>query len=571
MKSPLNPQPLAPQTIASCVILYESFSNPLLTSHNRDLLLSFLISQISSSAIHKSLASLLSAMQAHGIPLDIAELLRSRIESIKSVDDLFVLFSAKLKEVRGESPRTSELRHLELGGILDTFVRKCLLEFAKMLFEQLHTTFEVFTDFCKLKIPEDHPINQMLDERSAAAALYKSPPTLSEDIKHPIGPAQHFLKYVNECLLHHPNCAIESLHNYFHAVSSSGKKPGPKMHYASLNLSSVHYRFGQFDEALLNIAETIKLAQSKNDKEAITYAMLWLSCILGELGMVELQKTLLQHILMESHEQKLNYIFILAAENFAVLEHTHRPILLDEHILTKFAAAFGLSESSEPIWERVLTMAMQKLDSLQSETSTHPPLDHFKPLGVILKAFNYSVHGVDSLFSSAERIQHSVYSQCKESSLSSYMLQMAVRKAEESMKDAFKSVRKAIGSNDSPEDWFSVLALTHKFELTRNNIGKCKKIEIFLFDLSLYFRKASLLCSAWQLRNDRLLHQGSLHEALISIQKLIKFSSTHGLLYRAFHDYLSIVQIYIVSVLLNVERQRILAGHDLHTEVYGVG
>eukprot|EP00826_Nyctotherus_ovalis_P008827 TRINITY_DN12294_c0_g7_i2.p1 TRINITY_DN12294_c0_g7~~TRINITY_DN12294_c0_g7_i2.p1 ORF type:complete len:572 (+),score=106.96 TRINITY_DN12294_c0_g7_i2:75-1790(+) len=571
MKSPLNPQPLAPQTVASCVILYESFSNPLLTSHNRDLLFSFLISQISSSAIHKSLASLLSAMQAHRIPSDITELFRSRIVNVKSIDDLFVLFSAKLKEIRGETPRMSESRHLELGGILDTFVRKCQLEFAKMLFEELHTTFEVFTDFCKQKIPEDHPINQILDERSAAATLYKSPPTLSEDIKHPIGPAQHFLKYVNECLLYRPNCAIESLHNYFHAVSSSSKKPGPKMHYASLNLSSVHYRFGQFDEALLNIAETIKLAQSKNDKEAITYAMLWLSCILGELGMVELQKTLLQHILMESHEQKLNYIFILAAENFAVLEHTHRPILLDEHILSKFALSFGLPECSEPIWEKVLTIAMQKLDLLQSETSIHPPLDHFKPLGVILKAFNYSVHGIDCLFSSAERIQYSVHNQLRETSLNSYMLQMAVKKSEESMKDAFKSVRKTIGSNDSPEDWFSVLTLIHKFELTRNNISKCKNIEIFLFNLSLYFRKVSLLCSAWQLRNDRLIHQDFLHEALISIQKLIKFSSTHGLLYRAFHDYLSIVQIYIVTALLTVELQRILAGHDLYTEVYGAG
>lgn len=64
---------------------------------------------------------------------------------------------------------------------------------------------------------------------------------------------------MEECTLHHPTSAINSLHNYFHCfVPQSQAKPtdkvlpAPKMHYASLNLASLHFHFGQFDEALLS-------------------------------------------------------------------------------------------------------------------------------------------------------------------------------------------------------------------------------------------------------------------------------------------------------------------------------
>ena len=572
MNNPLDAQPLSPQRIAYCVILYEAFSNPLLSIVNRDLLFSYLLSQISNCNIHKSLSSLIKSAHSFGISSDILELLKSRIMNVKTIDDIFLLFNSNLKEIRGDGSKINESRHLELGGILDTFVRRSQLEFGKMLFEELHSTFEVFKDFCKEGIPEGHPVSLALDERKAINTLFKSPLNMEENTKYSKGNnlAQHFLKYIDESLMQHPNSAIDSLHNCFHSISSLVAKTGerPKMHYASLNLSSVHYRFGQFDEALLNIAETIKLSQSKNDKEAITYSMLWLSCILGELGLVDLQKTLLQHILMESHEQKLNYIFVLAADNFVALEHTNRPIFNNERTSSKLIARLGLSEYDEPIWEKILWMASQKLNILQSETGGYPPLDYFPPLATILKTFNYSIHGIDCLFSSIERIQYSIYNTHKEESLNSYMLLMALKKSEISMKDAFVCMREAIKGSMETNNWFSVLSLIHKFELNRNNLGKCRKIESFLFDFSFNYRKTSQLCYAWELRNDRLIRQGCLYEALISIRKLMKFSSNNGLLYRAIHDYLSIVQVFIVLFYIYIECKRIFASHDFSIKVH---
>ena len=90
----------------------------------------------------------------------------------------------------------------------------------------------------------------------------------------------------------------------------------------------------------------------------------------------------------------------------------------------------------------------------------------------------------------------------------------------------------------------------HHFELSRNCISRCRIIENLLFDYAFFYRKSSHLCCAWERRNERLIKCGQVREAFASINKLIKYSEKHGLVYRTVHDYLSIVQLYIVSTVV---------------------
>jgi len=566
---------LLPHKICYCLITYEAFSNPVLNPMHRDMLFSFLLHEICANSIYKSVNNLLLSMRNCAVPGETIELISSRIQNIKSIDDIFVLFNNNLKEIRSDTVKMPENRHLEQGGILDTFIRKCALEFNKMLFEELCQSFEMFKEFSNGKIEESHPSVKIIDEQIAYNSLFKGTKNNLTNNNLATKPANHFLNYIEHCSFHEPNEAIDSLHNYFHSFlmpanqKKSNEKPiiQPKMHYASLNLSSIHCRFGQLDEALLNIAETIKIAQSKNDREAIIYSTLWLSCILGEIGLVDLQKTLLQHMLMESHEQKLNYLFVLGAQNLASLEHTFRPYSNFESLSEKFTARLALAENAEPVWEKILSMATQKINTLKMEAnlSIQKDINFMRPLCHLIKAFNYSTHGIDGLFSSVNKIQYGVYNanlmsnenlqNIGESQLYSYLFLSALQKSEESMKSAFELMhqllKKQNGSKVLSDDWFSALLLLHKFELNRNNIGKCKKYENLLIEFAFNFKKSSHLAAAWESKNNRLLHENRIKEALVSIQKLIKFSAKHGLLQRTARDYLQIVQLYIVFFIGN--------------------
>lgn len=108
------------------------------------------------------------------------------------------------------------------------------------------------------------------------------------------------------------------------------------------------------------------------------------------------------------------------------------------------------------------------------------------------------------------------------------------------------------GSGDSDlieaksEDWLCTLRIVHQVALNRNDIHRCRIIENWLLDYSLQYRKATHLCSFWERKNERLVKQGLTREAFISINKLIKYSEKHGLIYRTVHDYILLVQLLIV-------------------------
>ncbi len=284
--------------------------------------------------------------------------------------------------------------------------------------------------------------------------------------------------------------------------------------------------------------------------------MLWLCFILGELGFVEMQKTMLLHILTESHEQKLHHLFILAAENFATLEHVHKPTQSSDALPAKFSGRLGMAEYGVPLWEHVLDMASQKASAIKLDASyeTGLAVSHTRALSTLIRAFNSSIHGVDCQFSSAARIVYALYKpELDNAAVHNYFLLSAVKQSGQGVRLALENLSLILRLTPGDviqtrnDNWFAVLLTIHQSALNRNQLSRCKLIEGFMFDFALHYRKASHLCQAWERRNERLRRQGEARAALVSVNRLTRFSEKHGLVYRTMRDHLDLVQLYIVS------------------------
>lgn len=93
----------------------------------------------------------------------------------------------------------------------------------------------------------------------------------------------HFLNYLNYMRFKEYCGAIESIYNSFDK-SAANEKNGPDekprtYRYAALNLALLHFQFGQEEEALEALNESIRLAQEANDTICLQHALTWLHTI----------------------------------------------------------------------------------------------------------------------------------------------------------------------------------------------------------------------------------------------------------------------------------------------------
>lgn len=105
---------------------------------------------------------------------------------------------------------------------------------------------------------------------------------------------KHLLNSINQTLSKKDIESISSLHRYFdyslNFIDRSGAAIGGKplhpikVHLPELNMAGVTFRLGMIDKALLSVLETIRIAQNKNDHEAILQCLVWLQQILKSVG-----------------------------------------------------------------------------------------------------------------------------------------------------------------------------------------------------------------------------------------------------------------------------------------------
>ena len=150
--------------------------------------------------------------------------------------------------------------------------------------------------------------------------LLRSNPDLAE---------AHYLSYMN-CLRINEYCAaMDSLYHYYdrhQSVGSNGRcfssitKPkleetmqSKNLHYAALNLASLHYRFGHHLEALAAVQEAITIAQESNDHVCLQHALSWLQ----RLGVRGTDNVVLERLITKATEINLPYLLSLGVQTIA--------------------------------------------------------------------------------------------------------------------------------------------------------------------------------------------------------------------------------------------------------------
>jgi ATP/maltotriose-dependent transcriptional regulator MalT len=97
--------------------------------------------------------------------------------------------------------------------------------------------------------------------------------------------------------------ALDNLHWYFdYCYYGIKKETGMIASYASLNLASLHYRFGHYESALLSIQETIRIAHQKNEHECLALALSFLFRLADRNGLPAQAETLMKKCIERAKE-----------------------------------------------------------------------------------------------------------------------------------------------------------------------------------------------------------------------------------------------------------------------------
>lgn len=247
--------------------------------------------------------------------------------------------SNEISRIWGDPDINGSPDHIDPGSIFGMYLRRFLLSADQLLFDGLSRLFDELQSYIaqfrtiqqqqqqqqqlqqqqqqeQLELPKESsrfycsrlsPRQMQLHLHRRAAEIERSIGVISpQDTEREIQamlsiwpdlPRAHYLRYLNN--LHHGECqgAIDSLHRYFDYCLRPGG-PGPanqnrlpgdggtgdtgggsgglRTQYAVLNLAGLHFRFGNIDEALQAIRETVRVAQQNNDHACVAHALAWL-------------------------------------------------------------------------------------------------------------------------------------------------------------------------------------------------------------------------------------------------------------------------------------------------------
>ena len=131
------PTEIGPLNVCHCIVLGLLYGEHSLTTNLRNELSQYLIREIGtySTATPKSYTDICKDMMSMGM----IEIFKESIDSIASLDDIFVLFNNKLKGIRSPEQSTD-------GSVFDIYLRKNLLSFSKLDFTGLTKFYSEFVN-----------------------------------------------------------------------------------------------------------------------------------------------------------------------------------------------------------------------------------------------------------------------------------------------------------------------------------------------------------------------------------------------------------------------------------------
>ena len=279
---------------------------------------------------------------------NIIALLEENLKSIKTLNDLFSFFKKNLQMIKEislpENYDTNGEEEIEKNipvynfdgiGILDIFIKKCLLSFKRMSFPKMINLYEDIIKFTNGEILKNTLDNMSLKERENyfSELFNKNANSFfnyqTSEINNANAKKENIFEE-NDDMINNGNNGINNnktnefnnklflIHKFYdyhlkYLYNDNSSTNQTKLHYCLLYLTNLYYDCGYYEHALQILFECVKLSQSNCDHEALLKCFLWLSIIYIQKGNFNLASQCLKTCLIKSFQSNYQLLYLISS------------------------------------------------------------------------------------------------------------------------------------------------------------------------------------------------------------------------------------------------------------------
>ena len=279
---------------------------------------------------------------------NIIALLEENLKSIKTLNDLFSFFKKNLQMIKEislpENYDTNGDEEIEKNipvynfdgiGILDIFIKKCLLSFKRMSFPKMINLYEDIIKFTNGEILKNTLDNMSLKERENYFSelfnknansffnyqiLEKNNNNIKKEniFEENDGMINNGNNGINNNKTNEFNNKLFLIHKFYdyhlkYLYNDNSSTNQTKLHYCLLYLTNLYYDCGYYEHALQILFECVKLSQSNCDHEALLKCFLWLSIIYIQKGNFNLASQCLKTCLIKSFQSNYQLLYLISS------------------------------------------------------------------------------------------------------------------------------------------------------------------------------------------------------------------------------------------------------------------
>jgi len=270
---------------------------------------------------------------------NIISLLEENLKSIKTLNDLFSFFKKNLQLIKEislpENYDTNGEEEIEKNipvynfdgiGILDIFIKKCLLSFKRMSFPKMINLYEDIIKFTNGEILKNTLDNMSLKEReNYFSELFNKNSDSFFDYqlldKNNTNKKNENIFEENNDIINNKikfNNKLFLIHKFYdyhlkYLYNDNSTSNQTKLHYCLLYLTNLYYDCGYYEHALQILFECVKLSQSNCDHEALLKCFLWLSIIYIQKGNFNLASQCLKTCLIKSFQSNYQLLYLISS------------------------------------------------------------------------------------------------------------------------------------------------------------------------------------------------------------------------------------------------------------------
>ena len=328
-------------------ILYH-FINRNTDINSKTLLISEIKNQISSkiNEINKNLIK-----KEEILTNTLISLLNENLINIKTINDLFSFFKQNLSLIKEitlpenfnsngeeEIEKNIPVYNIDGIGIIDIYIKKCILSFKRLSFPKLIKLYEDIIKFTNDSFLANHIENLSIKEREYyfseifnknTDSFFNSKILFGDGAKNEA--KNENLKNNNNTnefdniLLNKDDDNTNKLtnrlflmHKFYdyhlkYLYNDNSTTNQTKLHYCLLYLTNLYYDCGYYEHALQILFECVKLSQSNCDHEALLKCFLWLSIIYIQKGDYNLASQCLKTCLIKSFQNNYQLLYLISS------------------------------------------------------------------------------------------------------------------------------------------------------------------------------------------------------------------------------------------------------------------